>query len=661
MPHDLEQGNSAKGLSSGVGSGTGDWRLKFVPDEGLIITPLAYVRTTDGFVTSMHDLAPYLSENNLDYVPIFNPGSNHRQESLLRVTNLADDSNRVVVSGVDDAGNAAREAPAFLLPAGGSRTLSAKALEEGTSGLEANLGDGAGKWSLFIQGESRVQVMSLLQSPTGNLTNLSATPFSFALHTTRAPVAHDISLSAGAASPYLEAQLMATDPEGDPIAFYLDGESQGQGYEEAYIDPEQGRLYATLRPEGRSTIRIPFRASDGYEFSDRAYVVVTVEEPEEQGLGANDVPYAEYAELSEAFFDPAIRSDFEDGTLSLPSAIDLAGNFPAVGSQGQQSSCVGWAAAWLKSYHERIEEGWDFRQATTFSPAWIYNQINRGRDEGSNPVHALRLIVSSGAATLATMPYDPSDHLAQPSNRAIAEASQFLALEAYTLRSVEGWKAALTHRVPFVIGIPIYPSFHRLSGTGSAYNNLSGESQGGHAVVVVGYDDDRFGGSFKVLNSWGQGWGDRGFFYLPYNVLRDAKMRNVQAFMLQDGPNRIDDHPRPQPRRSCDQPTNTQPNLVIDRWQARYDPEQGGHGTWEWSVVNRGNGTASAGVDMNLLLSSDRTIDSSDHWVIYEEIPFAMEPGGGAYRDGDNARNFTFPQTIPPRAVLHGSLGGRRQ
>ena len=53
--NDLERGNASKGLLGGVGSGTGMWRLEL--KTLLDITPLAYIRTADGFVTSMHQVA----------------------------------------------------------------------------------------------------------------------------------------------------------------------------------------------------------------------------------------------------------------------------------------------------------------------------------------------------------------------------------------------------------------------------------------------------------------------------------------------------------------------------------------------------------------------------------------------------------------------------
>lgn len=168
---DLEHGSSRVGLSAGVGDGTGDWRLEL--RTTLDIEPLAYVRTADGFLTSMHDLAS--EETPMRYrVPIFNPGSNQSLVSSLRLINPGDDAAEVVISGVDARGNPAPGGDAHLsLPAGTARTLTAQHLEEGTSELTGGLGDGEGKWQLSVTSSVPLQVLSLMQTRSGHLTNLS--------------------------------------------------------------------------------------------------------------------------------------------------------------------------------------------------------------------------------------------------------------------------------------------------------------------------------------------------------------------------------------------------------------------------------------------------------------------------------------------------------
>ena len=170
---DLEFGNAAKGLSGGVGHGHGHWRLELASEADLDV--LAYVRTTDGFVTGMHDTVPLTSGRY--EAPIFNPGSNRAQVSVLRIVNPDTDQAWVTITGVDDDGDRSGNVAAAVLP-GQSLTLSADALENG-EGVGGGLGDGTGKWRLTITPrtpDQPIQVMSLLESPTGHLTNLSTGP-----------------------------------------------------------------------------------------------------------------------------------------------------------------------------------------------------------------------------------------------------------------------------------------------------------------------------------------------------------------------------------------------------------------------------------------------------------------------------------------------------
>ena len=170
---DLEEGNPSKGLSEGVGKGSGHWRLELSAD--VPIEALAYIRTPDGFVTSMNEVAVETAEgSNRYYVPFLNPGSNSNQRSLLRLVNPGSSQTDIRITGVDDAGDASRQREVRLtLQAGAARTLSAQELEQGGSGLAGRLGDGTAKWRLWVSAHRPILVMSLLALPTGHLTNLS--------------------------------------------------------------------------------------------------------------------------------------------------------------------------------------------------------------------------------------------------------------------------------------------------------------------------------------------------------------------------------------------------------------------------------------------------------------------------------------------------------
>lgn len=169
---DLEDGNAAKGISGRMGApGQGDWRLELTSD--LSIEAMAYVRTSDGFVTAMHDVAPSAEDDPNSYrVVFFNPGSNYRQESLLRLVNPGDAKAAVSIRGLDDQNRSAGPVRLEIEPRA-ARTVSALDLEEGAGGLDGTLGDGNGKWRLDVDSDVPLLAMSLLATPTGHITNLS--------------------------------------------------------------------------------------------------------------------------------------------------------------------------------------------------------------------------------------------------------------------------------------------------------------------------------------------------------------------------------------------------------------------------------------------------------------------------------------------------------
>ena len=170
--NDLENGNAGKGINAGVGSPMrGDWRLDI--ETALPVRVLSFVRTTDGFLTAMGDVLPRGADGRLA-AQTFNPGSNMNQESRLRLVNAGANAEGVSIEGVDDQGD--RSGPVTLtLAAGESRTLTAFELENGAQGLAGTLGDGAGKWRLFITAGQAIVGVSLLEAVSGHLTNISAT------------------------------------------------------------------------------------------------------------------------------------------------------------------------------------------------------------------------------------------------------------------------------------------------------------------------------------------------------------------------------------------------------------------------------------------------------------------------------------------------------
>lgn len=174
---DLELGNEGKGLDGRLGDGEGNWRLRLT-GGGLDIEPLAYIRTQAGFLTSMNDVVPGPLRNHR--VPVFNPAKNMNQRSWLRLINPGDTQAQVTVVGRDDAALPESDEPvparrpfSLTIPPRGARVLTAQDLEDGNAD-SAGIGQGEGKWSLDVGSDVPIQVVNLMSTDMGNLSNLSA-------------------------------------------------------------------------------------------------------------------------------------------------------------------------------------------------------------------------------------------------------------------------------------------------------------------------------------------------------------------------------------------------------------------------------------------------------------------------------------------------------
>ena len=114
----LERGGPSRGLSDGVGEGSGDWRLELRTD--LEIEARAYVRG-NGFVTSMHAMAEEIDLAQIYHVPFFNPASNRSLVSWLRLINPSDEAAEVLDHGSGQAGRPTAGGRRAPLPAGAGR------------------------------------------------------------------------------------------------------------------------------------------------------------------------------------------------------------------------------------------------------------------------------------------------------------------------------------------------------------------------------------------------------------------------------------------------------------------------------------------------------------------------------------------------------------
>ena len=297
---DLEGGNAAKGLAGSVGVGEGDWRLEITSELDLMV--LAYVRTADGFLTSVHDLAPVV-EDGSHRVVFFNPGSNTRQVSRLRVINDGERAASVAVTGIDDRGVDSGMV-AFRVPAGSALAFTAAQLEAGGDRrLAGSLGDGAGKWRLRVLSDEPIAVMSLLETPSGHLTNVSTggPPRRPAVRPPRATAVIPDQRVAAAWDPY--GRVATGETTVDLSAYFTD--DQDLAFSAMSSDPEvvganvAGSVLTLMvfANGGRATITVTAHDGEGYVVATQKFEVVV--------LASESVGFRDCAECPEMVAVPA--------------------------------------------------------------------------------------------------------------------------------------------------------------------------------------------------------------------------------------------------------------------------------------------------------------------------------------------------------------------
>jgi len=217
--------------------------------------------------------------------------------------------------------------------------------------------------------------------------------------------------------------------------------------------------------------------------------------------------------------------------------VDLTDEMPPVGNQGGQGSCASYAITYYHrtqlEYHERR---WDLTDPHhQFSPAFTYNQVNGGGDNGSGFENNMPLICDQGVASLADCPYNDRDCTTWPSESAYARAIPFRTRDWAWFRTndttgVNMIKQLLANGSTSCLAIRVYGNFDAIG----AYHNMYcaadkiGSNRGGHLITFVGYDDTLTThdgtGAFRMVNSWGPAWGEQGYFWMSYEAVMDADL-----------------------------------------------------------------------------------------------------------------------------------------
>lgn len=236
----------------------------------------------------------------------------------------------------------------------------------------------------------------------------------------------------------------------------------------------------------------------------------------------------------------------EVGVASSPSSktpekFDVKQWCSPIENQLNLGSCTANAGVGLIEYFEKRAFGRHIDASRMFLYKVTRNLLGWTGDTGAFLRTTMAAMALFGVPPKRYWPYIVSDFDKEPTAFCYAFAQSYQSITYYRLDPSGTPRDTLLNRIklylraglPSMFGFTVYSSYTQASATGKIPFPASGESRvGGHAVVAVGYDDDmkikgtspgakETTGALMIRNSWGQGWGDNGYGWLPYEyVLR---------------------------------------------------------------------------------------------------------------------------------------------
>ena len=234
-----------------------------------------------------------------------------------------------------------------------------------------------------------------------------------------------------------------------------------------------------------------------------------------------------------------------DGPPALPQSVNLEGSLGPVKDQGQEGSCFAFAGAGHREFLYRNYFCYEKQRAAVaaqdavFAAQYLFYRVHQlegtlGEDSVGQLRSVLKVLNSSGVCLQTEDAYNPAAAWTPPTPEQDAEAARFEAGGYHRLSTVDDMRSCLGSSYVILVGFAMYASFEKDNWLESGMMPIPAAGEailGGHAVLFFGYDDQRQ--AFRVRNSWGSNWCQRGNFWFPYRaaanpcILWDAWMQHL--------------------------------------------------------------------------------------------------------------------------------------
>jgi C1A family cysteine protease len=212
--------------------------------------------------------------------------------------------------------------------------------------------------------------------------------------------------------------------------------------------------------------------------------------------------------------------------LSLPSSVDLRPDCAPIEDQGQLGSCTSFAAGAAIRYARKKQGLADFVTSHLFLYYYSRSKSTKTVDAGATIRDTIKAAAKTGDCPEIDWPYIIDHFDIHPPIQATQDALKDRAISYLSVaQDLTQMKNCLAQGFPIVVGFTVYSSFESNAVAQSGVVPMPGRGEsvlGGHAVLVVGYNDAKQ--QFTCRNSWSDQWGDQGYFYMPYAYLLNKRL-----------------------------------------------------------------------------------------------------------------------------------------
>ena len=268
---------------------------------------------------------------------------------------------------------------------------------------------------------------------------------------------------------------------------------------------------------------------------------MTTTTKEGQGMGwIRDLPdtndYTEKSTKVAEFFE---KKNILNGPLSNQGTILIPEeDFSPVENQGSLGSCTANAAVGLVEYYQNKTKGKYIDMSRLFLYKATRNLLGWTGDTGAYLRTTMQAMVLFGSPPERYLPYNISDYDIEPPAFMYSFAKEFQTVRYIRVdppgvsqdKLLQRIKSFINRNMPMMFGFSVYNSISQANSNGEIpYPCSTDRRTGGHAVVAMGFDDskeivnkncgDKTKGAIKIRNSWGTGWGDKGYGWLPYKYI----------------------------------------------------------------------------------------------------------------------------------------------